>query len=322
MLFMNHSEHFTSASATLLVNPNPHRPIAQEYSVIIYARAEPDCSESTTLGHHSGAKAPEICASPSFHCEPRNVAASIMATENGAPKSKKRRLTKNERRRLKKKQAKASSKSTSAAASKPEAPAASKAAPDVEVIYVAPNLLEESAPEAEQLREVFENFAKREQALSAAPEQQQSPAEGEEKPPETVDALLRQAEANVKAEIAAEEAEGEEEQEGKEKEKKLSRKEQKVAKRFLVARLKQTVDRPDVVEVHDVTSSDPHLLIYLKSYRNTAAVPIHWCAKRKYLMGKRGYEKPPWKLPEFIAQTGIAKIRSAVEEKESSVKQR
>ena len=133
-----------------------------------------------------------------------------------------------------------------------------------------------------------------------------------------MDDLLRQAEARVNAEAREEE----EAENGKEKEKKLSRKEQKAEKRFLVARLKQTVDRPDVVEVHDVTSSDPHLLIYLKSYRNTAPVPIHWCAKRKYLMGKRGYEKPPWKLPDFIAQTGIAKIRSAVEEKESSVKQR
>ena len=31
--------------------------------------------------------------------------------------------------------------------------------------------------------------------------------------------------------------------------------------------------------------------------------------KRKYLQGKRGIEKPPFRLPEFIRATGITKIR-------------
>ena len=61
------------------------------------------------------------------------------------------------------------------------------------------------------------------------------------------------------------------------------------------------------------------LLVYLKSYRNAVPVPRHWCHKRKYLQGKRGVEKKPWQLPEFIAQTGIEKIRRAVEE-ESAMK--
>ena len=30
------------------------------------------------------------------------------------------------------------------------------------------------------------------------------------------------------------------------------------------------------------------------------SVPRHWCAKRKYLQGKRGIEKPPFDLPDFI----------------------
>jgi len=34
-------------------------------------------------------------------------------------------------------------------------------------------------------------------------------------------------------------------------------------------------------------------------------VPRHWSQKRKYLQGKRGLEKPPFKLPEFIEATGI-----------------
>lgn len=31
-----------------------------------------------------------------------------------------------------------------------------------------------------------------------------------------------------------------------------------------VAQLKQLVERPDLVEMHDVSAHDPHLLIYLK----------------------------------------------------------
>lgn len=49
-------------------------------------------------------------------------------------------------------------------------------------------------------------------------------------------------------------------------------------------------------------------------------VPRHWCHVRKYLTGKRGYEKPAFKLPEFIADTGIAKIRESVLEQEAMKK--
>ncbi|EKX45836.1 hypothetical protein GUITHDRAFT_71074, partial [Guillardia theta CCMP2712] len=98
---------------------------------------------------------------------------------------------------------------------------------------------------------------------------------------------------------------------------KLSKKKYKQLHRLSIAELKQLVKRPDVVEVWDVTSSDPRLLVYLKSYRNTVAVPRHWCNKRKYLQGKRGIEKPPFQLPHFIEATGIAKLRAAYEEKEN-----
>lgn len=94
----------------------------------------------------------------------------------------------------------------------------------------------------------------------------------------------------------------------------LSKKARKKSKRLSVAELKQLVTYPDVVEAHDVTSSDPRLLVFLKSYRNTVPVPHHWCHKRKYLQGKRGVEKPPFQLPEFIAQTGIAEVRESVAE--------
>jgi splicing factor 3B subunit 2 len=99
-------------------------------------------------------------------------------------------------------------------------------------------------------------------------------------------------------------------------ENKISKKKKKLMSRLSVAELKQLVARPDVVEAHDVTSSDPRLLVYLKAYRNTVPVPRHWCHKRKYLQGKRGVEKAPFQLPDFIAETGISKIRDTLLESE------
>lgn len=40
--------------------------------------------------------------------------------------------------------------------------------------------------------------------------------------------------------------------------------------------------------------------IYIKATRNTVPIPRHWCFKRKYLQGKRGIEKSPFELPDFI----------------------
>ena len=135
-----------------------------------------------------------------------------------------------------------------------------------------------------------------------------------------------------------------------------------------LAHLPQACERPDVVEIWDVTAVDPKLLVYLKvgwlaselanwaelcvagmllvrlsgqqeaagqccsrvwladrllahmpgrsppplpplplqAYRNTVSIPRHWSQKRKYLQGKRGLDKPPFKLPEFIEATGIS----------------
>ncbi|XP_053575945.1 splicing factor 3B subunit 2 [Bombina bombina] len=97
---------------------------------------------------------------------------------------------------------------------------------------------------------------------------------------------------------------------------KLSKKKLRRMNRFTVAELKQLVSRPDVVEMHDVTAQDPKLLVHLKGTRNSVPVPRHWCFKRKYLQGKRGIEKPPFQLPEFIKRTGIQEMREALQEKE------
>ena len=107
----------------------------------------------------------------------------------------------------------------------------------------------------------------------------------------------------------------EEEGEKKPQSKKKARK----ANRLTVAELKQLVPKPEVVEWTDVSALDPRLLIALKSYRNTIPIPQHWSAKRDYLQGKRGIEKPPFQLPAFIADTGIATIREAVKEKEATM---
>ncbi|CAF1023805.1 unnamed protein product [Rotaria sordida] len=100
--------------------------------------------------------------------------------------------------------------------------------------------------------------------------------------------------------------------------KKKSKKQMKRETRLSVAQLKQLVVRPDVVEMFDVTAKDPKLLVHLKATRNTVPVPRHWCAKRKYLQGKRGIEKPPFQLPDFIRRTGIMEMREALQEKEQN----
>lgn len=98
----------------------------------------------------------------------------------------------------------------------------------------------------------------------------------------------------------------------------LSKRKLKRLTRLSVAELKQLVGRPDVVEMHDVTARDPKLLVQLKAYRNTVPVPRHWCFKRKYLQGKRGIEKPPFDLPDFIKRTGITEMRASLQERDDT----
>lgn len=88
--------------------------------------------------------------------------------------------------------------------------------------------------------------------------------------------------------------------------------------RMTISELKQKVNHPELVEMHDVTTKDPLTLLTLKSTRNTVPVPRHWCYKRKYLQGKRGYEKPAFRLPDFIQRTGIMEMREALQEKEDA----
>uniref|UniRef100_A0AC34FE72 PSP proline-rich domain-containing protein n=1 Tax=Panagrolaimus sp. ES5 TaxID=591445 RepID=A0AC34FE72_9BILA len=98
----------------------------------------------------------------------------------------------------------------------------------------------------------------------------------------------------------------------------LSRKKLRMAMQPSIASLKAASKRADIVEWADVTSRDPFLLVELKTYRNTVTVPKHWNAKRKYLAGKRGFERPPFDLPDFIKRTGIMEMRETVWDKEEA----
>ena len=193
----------------------------------------------------------------------------------GAAKPKRVVLTKNQKKRLKKKEKRA------AAANEPAAPPPPAPAPpkkeNVVVEYVSAAYDADAA--ASLFKDVFAKFA-------------------------TAEELTTDQVEEVAAETPAEQK-ADEEEEDDAPEKRLSRKQRKAMSRMTVAELKQVVARPEAVEAHDVTASDPRLLVFLKSYRNTVPVPRHWCHKRKFLQGKRGVEKKPFQLPEYIAQTGI-----------------
>ncbi|KIW80782.1 hypothetical protein Z517_07399 [Fonsecaea pedrosoi CBS 271.37] len=99
---------------------------------------------------------------------------------------------------------------------------------------------------------------------------------------------------------------------------KISKKKRKEMTKLSVAELKALVKRPEMVEWTDTSAPDPRLLVHIKSYRNVVPVPSHWSLKREYLSSKRGIEKPPFSLPKFIQETGIAEMRDAILEKQEN----
>lgn len=105
---------------------------------------------------------------------------------------------------------------------------------------------------------------------------------------------------------------------------KISKKKRKEMTKLSVAELKALVKKPEMVEWSDTSAPDPKLVVHLKSYHNVVPVPSHWSLKREYLSSKRGIEKPPFALPKFIQETGIAEMRDAALEKQdqASLKQK
>ena len=251
------------------------------------ARAVPNTRQRTRHHFDAGFGIGKVAASPGRSLSRRartargGDAAAAMAggpkTNNGGGAAKPKRvvLTKNQKKRLKKKEKRA------AAASEPAAPPVPPPAPpkkeNVVVEYVSAAYDADAA--ASLFKDVFAKFASAEELTT-----------------DTVEEVATDA-------PVAEKADDVEEDEAPEK--RLSRKQRKAMSRMTVAELKQVVARPEAVEAHDVTASDPRLLVFLKSYRNTVPVPRHWCHKRKFLQGKRGVEKKPFQLPEYIAQTGL-----------------
>ncbi len=89
--------------------------------------------------------------------------------------------------------------------------------------------------------------------------------EPSEPPQMTVSQLVAEAASKSKALAAQKKLSSDEEEEEEEKdEQKMSKKKLRKLNRLTVAQLKQLVERPDVVEMHDVSAMDPKLLIHLK----------------------------------------------------------
>lgn len=200
----------------------------------------------------------------------------------------KHRLTKNEKRRLRKKDNKNTNNSIINTLT--NSTVDSNITPNVQIEYVSASIDDNDAI-LEQFKDIFQKFAKPEELTSDALGQQVTADPAKNDTSSLVVSISN--------------------------ENKISNKKKKLSSRLTVAELKQLVPRADIVEAHDVTSSDPRLLVFVKAYRNTVPIPRHWCHKRKYLQGKRGIEKLPFKLPDFIADTGIAKIRDSILERDA-----
>ncbi|KAJ8941676.1 hypothetical protein NQ314_010321 [Rhamnusium bicolor] len=176
---------------------------------------------------------------------------------------------------------------------------------EVEVEYVQETIgLHELAPQYRQFYSIFESFKISDLKADIAPPMLATPTSLSSKALQLNDDLLEDIE--------------DAEDKKQEDKSKLSKRKMKKLTRLSVAELKQLVHRPDVVEMHDVTARDPKLLVQLKAHRNTVQVPRHWCFKRKYLQGKRGIEKPPFNLPDFIKKTGIMEMRASLQDKDES----
>eukprot|EP00053_Salpingoeca_punica_P016778 m.159603 g.159603 ORF g.159603 m.159603 type:complete len:665 (-) comp17043_c1_seq1:136-2130(-) len=219
------------------------------------------------------------------------------AVGNGAAGGNSAKRDKNRRKKLKKKQRQAQQKAAAPpATTTANGNAATTATQDTKnavVIEYVPEKIELEDPTLSEFAEIFKKFQ------TAAPEEVKEEIKAEETAP-AVEVDTFKADEEEKADEAP----------------KLSNKKLRKLTRLTVAQLKQLVARPDLVERHDVTAADPKLLLHLKSTRNTVPVPRHWCLKRKYLQGKRGIEKPPFTLPDFIQKTGITEMRETIAEKE------
>ncbi|CDI76121.1 splicing factor 3B subunit 2, putative [Eimeria acervulina] len=197
---------------------------------------------------------------------------------------------------------------------------------DIEVIFLPPKEAEGAdglvAQLAESFNDVFEKFG-----ANLRPEEQEEEDEEEEEE----DLCGRGEVMGLEEEDSDEEAAGSSSSSSSSSKKgtagggaKVPRGQLRRMQRPTVCSLKQHTARPDRIEVWDTTGSDPFFLAFLKGLRNVVSVPQHWSQKRRYLQWKRGFEKPPFKLPPHIEATKISEVRSALveAEKQKTMRQR
>ena len=71
--------------------------------------------------------------------------------------------------------------------------------------------------------------------------------------------------------------------------------------------------RPSLEELKQcLTSPDLDFLVLLKVLMSKVPIPWYCGRKQKYLQGKRGFEKTPFQLPDFIIKIGITKLRDTL----------
>lgn len=97
-------------------------------------------------------------------------------------------------------------------------------------------------------------------------------------------------------------------------EKPISKRQLRIRNKIPIADLKALTSRPQAVEWFDVDAPDPFLVVHLKTMPNAIDIPAHWQQKKEYLLSKRGLERPPFKLPKYIEDTGISEMRNHDEE--------
>ncbi|KAJ2720557.1 hypothetical protein GGI07_004521 [Coemansia sp. Benny D115] len=189
---------------------------------------------------------------------------------------------------------------------------------NVEIEYVEQQVPTLDTPQFAQYADIFEQFAQKAARSFDRDANQDEDGAGETNT-EGLDNGLSKTKDEEQVNPYSSDSSGDEDDQGDVKKTGESRKQRKRA-RISVAALKQIAPRPEVVEWTDTSSADPELLVSLKAIRNTVPVPGHWGQKKKYLQYKRGMEKPPFQLPEYIRATGIMEMREALKDDDARAK--
>ncbi len=136
--------------------------------------------------------------------------------------------------------------------------------------YIQEDILKSSDPNYRQFRKIFESFRISEEEPVSADPASMSVSELVAQAAEKSKQMSLQQKQDSSSDEEAEKERNEEEQQ------KISKKKLRKLNRLSVAQLKQLVERPDVVEMHDVTATDPKLLIHLKVRVFPLLGVLHW----------------------------------------------